>query len=634
MGEDRRNGAKRKDDRIIIHFDYDCFYASVFEAENPALRSLPLAVQQKQIIVTCNYEARRRGLHKLQLIKEARKVCPDVIIVLGEDLTRFRNASKALYNFLRAPIWSGKVERLGFDEVFMDVTDMVAYNVELLNRNDLQHSFFQLSRDDPTLGFSYDATSIAGYAYPSTTIGESVCRLPTSSESPADEAEDWLRIRLILGSHLARYLRHQLDEQLGYTSTVGVSTSKLLAKLVGSVNKPKGQTTLMPPYRQDANGLHSNVTTFLDAHDIGRIPGIGFKIAQKIRSHLLGRPGEFDAGLIYGGTKEKVSVGDVRNSPGLDRNRLEVILGGPGAPQGIGTLVWGLINGIDDTEVGKARSVPRQISIEDSYIRLDTMDEVRKELGLLARSLVKRMHMDLLTYDEDDVEDSSQEQVLHGDQHQPTQQPRKKWLAQPRTLRLTTRPRPPVNANGARSRTFNRISRSGPMPNFVLNLDENADSLADKLVTEALVPLFRKLHPEKSGWNLSLVNVAATNMAETAGEGREGAGRDIGRMFKRQETVLKEWRVEDVDIPPLIEHDDGIDRHVEDEGEVSCEMTLERNGTEDAIEPSQESYVDVEDGEWDGDGDLPGAGITCSVCDALMPEWAMTAHRRFHSLEG
>lgn len=135
--------AERNDGRIIIHFvscqelhpharpvahplesnadgssqDYDCFYASVFEAENPALRSLPLAVQQKQIIVTCNYEARRRGLHKLQLIREARKQCPDVIVVLGEDLTRFRNASKELYHFLQGFCWSRKVERLGFDEV-------------------------------------------------------------------------------------------------------------------------------------------------------------------------------------------------------------------------------------------------------------------------------------------------------------------------------------------------------------------------------------------------------------------------------------------------------------------------------------------------------------------------------------
>lgn len=67
--------------------------------------------------MTCNYEARRKGLRKLQLVKEARKQCPEVIVVLGEDLTRFRNASKELYAFLRAFAWSDKVEKLGFDEV-------------------------------------------------------------------------------------------------------------------------------------------------------------------------------------------------------------------------------------------------------------------------------------------------------------------------------------------------------------------------------------------------------------------------------------------------------------------------------------------------------------------------------------
>lgn len=89
----------------------------MLEAENPALKSLPLAVQQKQIVVTCNYEARRRGLRKLQLIKEAKQICPEVVIVLGEDLTKFRDASKALYAYLRSFLWGQKAERLGFDEV-------------------------------------------------------------------------------------------------------------------------------------------------------------------------------------------------------------------------------------------------------------------------------------------------------------------------------------------------------------------------------------------------------------------------------------------------------------------------------------------------------------------------------------
>ena len=44
-------------------------------------------------------------------------MCPDVIILLGEDLTRFRDASKELFSFLRTFSWNGRVERLGFDEV-------------------------------------------------------------------------------------------------------------------------------------------------------------------------------------------------------------------------------------------------------------------------------------------------------------------------------------------------------------------------------------------------------------------------------------------------------------------------------------------------------------------------------------
>ena len=46
------------------------------------------------------------------------------MIVLGEDLTRFRDASKLLYNTLRGYSWNDKVERLGFDEVGHDRSAM------------------------------------------------------------------------------------------------------------------------------------------------------------------------------------------------------------------------------------------------------------------------------------------------------------------------------------------------------------------------------------------------------------------------------------------------------------------------------------------------------------------------------
>lgn len=237
---------------------------------------------------------------------------------------------------------------------------MIDYNLEMVNHNALQSSFFYLARLDPTIGFTYDCSSMSGHTVPG--LPDTFLSDYTHAGASLKNADNTLCLRLLIGSHLAQYLRHQLEEHQGYTATVGISTNKLISKLVGNVNKPKSQTTLIPPYTLSDIG-ESNVTRFLDSHDIGRIPGIGFKSAQKIRDFVLGRPAAFNAGLVYGGTKENVTVKDVRLFPSMGDDLLEKLLGGSGAPKGIGIKVWGLINGVDPTEVSKAREVPQQISI-------------------------------------------------------------------------------------------------------------------------------------------------------------------------------------------------------------------------------------------------------------------------------
>lgn len=506
---------------------------------------------------------------------------------------------------------------------------MIDYNMELLNHTDLASSFFHLDRDDPTVGFSYDASSIFGHTYPARRV-QPLSPPASTPTSPQLLGQGTLFMRLLLGSHLAQHLRHQLEEQKGYTSTVGISTSKLVSKLVGNVNKPKGQTTLIPPY-ESTDENESHVTTFIDAHDIGKIPGIGFKIAQKIRQHVLQRRLSFDVGMVYGGIKETVSVKDVRLFPGMCPEVLEGLLGGPGSPKCIGAKVWGLINGVDDTEVGKARVVPRQISIEDSYVRLDMVEEVKQELRMLAASLIRRMRLDLTEADDDeDVPLVDNDTDLETAEALPA---KRRWLAHPRTLRLTTRPRPPRNPDGSRVRSFNRISRSTALPSFIFNLTENIESLAEKLVNDALIPTFRKLHPEKSGWDLSLVNIAVTNMAETATDGKEGTGRDIGRMFKKQESVLREWKVEDRDVAPS-DDDDNIDHHGlldhESGHKIEENQSPQPHRSEDLIQPSQHS--NGAEGAWDSEEDDTDAGDRCEICGATMPAFAMMAHERFHAL--
>jgi DNA polymerase iota len=568
---------------------------------------VPLGVQQKQIIVTCNYEARRRGLRKLQLITDAKKQCPDLVIVVGEQLDRFRDASKILYKFLESFTWNNKVERLGLDEVFLDVTDIINYNRALLNPNDLSHAFFHLSRENPTLGFPFDASGpIAGHEFP-----EGLDQSKLAESYPADSDIE-LHLRLRLGSHLAQHLRLKLEEEKRYTSTVGISTNKLLAKLVGNCHKPKTQTTLLPPYQASPGGdrPHGNVATFIDSHDIGKIPGIGNKMALKIRNHVFSRPIDFDDGSLYAETKERLTVGELRKFPGMGPELLEKILGGPGSERDVGAKVWGMINGIDNTEVKEARNVPAQISIEDSYMRLDNMAQVRKEMSMLTTSLINRMHIDLLEEDEDNQ--------------------RKRWIAHPKTIRLSTRPRPPRNADGARSRTFVRITRSCPLPNFVLNVREDVNGIVERLIQETLLPLFLRLH-DMNNFDLSLINICVSNMAETASEHASGKGRDIARMFARQEELLKDWKVEDKDVPP-----DCAKTRVSGEGLTPAEpsagydSTVEyRNGSEDTL-PMTQSSVD-EDMEWEEAG---GDCERCCVCSALMPSFAMAAHERYHTLGG
>jgi DNA polymerase iota len=479
---------------------------------------------------------------------------------------------------------------------------MVEHNLSLLNHNDVSNSFFCLDKDDPTVGFAYDASSVLGPTFPAK---------PTVISSPQD---DPILQRLILGSHLAAHLRHELEKEKGYTATVGIATNKILSKLVGNVNKPHNQTTLIPSY-EDTAVAESHVTQFLDEHDIGKIPGIGFKLAQKIRGHVLGRAANINEGLMYGGTFEKVTVRDVRLFSGMGPELLEEILSGPGSQRGIGGKIWELLHGIDDVEVSKAKRVPTQISQEDSYRKyLSTFEDVRKQLLLLAERLLVRMHLDLMEDDDSETH---------------TAEPTKRiWLAHPRTLRLSTRPRPPPNADGTRARTVSRISRSAPFPNFAFSLSENVTALAGRMVESCLVPMFRQLHPQQSGFYLSLVNVACTNMAEMAADTKDSDGRDIGRMFKKQDDVLKDFKVTEpfernalkISPPP----DNGKDSRFSAEPDPEMDVWDE--------EEDDDSYQ-----HWPSSDNTPGPDsaesiFECPVCQAVIPVFASAAHIRYHDV--
>lgn len=251
------------------------------------------------------------------------------------------------------------------------------------------------------------------------------------------------------------------------------------------------------------------------------------------------------------------------------------------------------------------------------------MIAAKRELEMLSRSLLSRLREDLLC---DDADDEALSRDKTGDNGARSVPSTRQWLACPRTLRLTTRPRPPLNPDGTRSRTFNRISRSCDMPSLVLELNKSAEELSGKLVQETLIPLFHKLHPEESEWDLSLMNLCATNMSPTAASSKDGAGQDISKMFRRQQHVLKDWKIG--------ESTDATDDP--DQGRLYVEPDSANDHKVDLARTKgyQEEVEDCGVGEdnWQSDDEVAGVDNICTTCKLPVPHFAMAAHERFHDL--
>lgn len=109
--------------RKIIHCDCDCFYASIEMRDDPTLRGRPLAVggqpNSRGVVATCNYEARRFGIHSAMASARAIRLCPELLII-PPAMEKYRIASNQIMDIYRD--YTDLVEPLSLDEAYLDVT--------------------------------------------------------------------------------------------------------------------------------------------------------------------------------------------------------------------------------------------------------------------------------------------------------------------------------------------------------------------------------------------------------------------------------------------------------------------------------------------------------------------------------
>jgi nucleotidyltransferase/DNA polymerase involved in DNA repair len=161
--------------QAIVHIDGDAFFTSCEEAIHPELRGKPIITGGERGIVACaSYPAKKIGIKRGVPLHEAKRICPDLII-LPSDYETYSLFSRRMFGIMRR--FTNQVEEYSIDEAFADITGM---------RRALRSSY----------------------------------------------------------ESIAANMKKEIDNELGITVTVGLSITKVLAKVASKHQKPNGVTII------------------------------------------------------------------------------------------------------------------------------------------------------------------------------------------------------------------------------------------------------------------------------------------------------------------------------------------------------------------------------------------------------
>mgnify|MGYP000262406205 CR=1 FL=1 len=138
----RLPGAPDPTERIVLHVDMDCFYASCERRREPALRGEPVIVgmgyeagETVGAVATASYEARAHGVESAQAISTALDRLPRRTADPDGPSAHYRSVDLDYYESVAADVkailhdLADTVREVSIDEAYLDVTDRTAWNV-------------------------------------------------------------------------------------------------------------------------------------------------------------------------------------------------------------------------------------------------------------------------------------------------------------------------------------------------------------------------------------------------------------------------------------------------------------------------------------------------------------------------
>jgi len=328
-------------EQVFVHVDCDCFYAQVETLRNPRLEHVPLAVTQKYLVVTCNYKARERGVTKLMGITEAKRRCPELVCVNGEDLTPYKDVSDRILDVLSM---YGRSKRLGSDEMCVDVTEEVGRR--------MRDGYSCGSTDDVCVGhiFVPDKDS-----YHIDSIHRVMDLRANKKTEGAGRHVNVCSRQLMIGSWVAADIRRTIKSITGIRTSAGISHTQIISKLISGLHKPDDQTILLPEH----------VVEFLGPLHVRMIPGVGAVLHSKL---------------------QEAQIVQVRDLWRWSRTRLIDRFG-----ERQGSFLHLASKGLDHVPLIQGDTEPKSISVEDSFKECRGFRDASRILNKLAPDLAARL---------------------------------------------------------------------------------------------------------------------------------------------------------------------------------------------------------------------------------------------------
>ncbi len=196
-----------------MHLDMNSYFASVAQQDDPELRGRPVGVCEHLggIIIAASIEAKRLGIKSVTPVREARAMCPGIALV-PTAFQRYRFYTERLLKLVRD--YSNSVELYSIDELF--------------------------------------------------------CDLSAASSSTARGAGDpWVE-----AERIAREIKGRMPREVGdwFLCSIGLSWSKVAAKVASELEKPNGLTVAPPEKRE---WLYGQIA-------LTDIPGIANRSARRL----------------------------------------------------------------------------------------------------------------------------------------------------------------------------------------------------------------------------------------------------------------------------------------------------------------------------------------------------------------